>query len=69
MSHSEAQVMALVMRGHAAKEGITRQMEDALEDLKSLRLRYKNEMGDKGEAAFICAFSIFAADISEEASK
>ena len=60
---SEAQVLSLMMRGHAAKEGIQKQMEDAIEELKAMRLRYKNEQGDKGEAAFICALSVFTAEL------
>ena len=60
---TEGQVIALMMRGHAAKEGITKEMEDAIEELKSMRLRYKNEQGEKGEAAFICALSVFTAEL------
>ena len=59
---AEAEVIALMMRGQAAKEGITKQMEDAIEELQSMRLRYKNEQGEKGEAAFICALSVFTAE-------
>jgi hypothetical protein len=62
-AESEAQVLSLMMRGHAAKEGIQKQMEDAIEELKAMRLRYKNEQGDKGEAAFICALSVFTAEL------
>lgn len=62
-AESEAQVLSLMMRGHAAKEGIQKQMEDAIEGLKAMRLRYKNEQGDKGEAAFICALSVFTAEL------
>lgn len=62
-AESEAQVLSLMMRGHAAKEGIQKQMEDAIEELKAMRLRYKNEQGDKGEAAFISALSVFTAEL------
>ena len=62
-AESEAQVLSLMMRGHAAKEGIQKPMEDAIEELKAMRLRYKNEQGDKGEAAFICALSVFTAEL------
>lgn len=62
-AESEAQVLSIMMRGHAAKEGIQKQMEDAIEELKAMRLRYKNEQGDKGEAAFICALSVFTAEL------
>ena len=62
-AESEAQVLSLMMRGHAAKEGIQKQMEDAIEELKAMRLRYKNEQGDKGEAAFIYALSVFTAEL------
>lgn len=62
-AESEAQVLSFMMRGHAAKEGIQKQMEDAIEELKAMRLRYKNEQGDKGEAAFICALSVFTAEL------
>ncbi len=62
-AESEAQVLSLMMRGHAAKEGIQKQMEDAIEELKAMRLRYKNEQGDKGEASFICALSVFTAEL------
>lgn len=63
MSNGEAEAMALIMRGHAAKEGITRQMEDALAELEAMRLRYKNEQGDKGEVAFFCALAVFNAEL------
>lgn len=63
MSNGEAEAMALIMRGHAAKEGITREMEDALAELEAMRLRYKNEQGDKGEAAFFCALAVFNAEL------
>lgn len=59
---AESQVIALMMRGQAAKEGITKEMEDVISELASMRLRYKNEQGDKGEAAFICALSVFTAE-------
>ena len=62
-AESEAQVLSIMMRGHAAKEGIQKQMEDAIEELKAMRLRYKNEQGDKGEAAFLCALSVFTAEL------
>lgn len=62
-AESEAQVLSLMMRGHAAKEGISKEMEEVIEELKSMRLRYKNEQGDKGEAAFICALSVFTAEL------
>lgn len=62
-AESEVQVLSLMMRGYAAKEGIQKQMEDAIEELKAMRLRYKNEQGDKGEAAFICALSVFTAEL------
>lgn len=62
-AESEAQVLSLMMRGHAAKEGITKEMEDALSELGAMRLRYKNEQGDKGEAAFLCALSVFTAEL------
>ena len=62
-AESEEQVLSLIIRGHAAKEGIQKQMEDAIEELKAMRLRYKNEQGDKGEAAFICALSVFTAEL------
>lgn len=62
-TESEAQVLSLMMRGHAAKEGITKEMEDALSELGSMRLRYKNEQGDKGEAAFLCALAVFNAEL------
>lgn len=62
-AESEAQVLSLMMRGHAAKEGITKEMEDVLSELGSMRLRYKNEQGDKGEAAFLCALSVFTAEL------
>lgn len=64
MSQSEVEVMSLMMRGHAAKEGITKEMEDCIEEFKAMHLRYKNEMGAKGEAAFVCALSIFSAELA-----
>lgn len=60
---SESQVLSLMMRGHAAKEGITKEMEDVLGELQAMRLRYKNEQGDKGEAAFFCALAVFNAEL------
>lgn len=62
-AEAEGEVISLMMHGHAAKEGITKEMEDAIEELKSMRLRYKNEMGDRGDAAFICALSVFTAEL------
>lgn len=63
MIDGELEALALVMRGHAAKAGITRQMEDAIAELGAMRLRYKNEQGDKGEAAFFCALAVFNAEL------
>lgn len=62
-AESEAQVLSLMMRGHAAKEGITKEMEDVLGELQAMRLRYKNEQGDKGEATFFCALAVFNAEL------
>ena len=61
---AEAEMLSLMMRGHAAKEGITKEMEDAIEELKAMRLRYKNEMGDKGELAFACGLAVFSAGLT-----
>lgn len=62
---AETEVIALVMRGHAAKEGITKQMEDVIRELESMQLRYKNEQGEKGEAAFLCGLSVFTAELPQ----
>lgn len=60
---AECETIALIMRGHAAKEGITKEMEDAIEELNSMHLRYKNELGPKGEASFFCALAVFNAEL------